>query len=94
MRLGELRAAVRKTKKEVFIRAALGPGIPVLSLVLQKKALYDQLEAVFPDGKGQETGLLFDESNGQIRAEAGPAVETVAVPLPDDDSDPDDLLLV
>lgn len=71
MKLGLLRGAIRKSKGNPFVRVTLAPGIPELSLVLQKNPLYESLDMAFPDGKGQETGLTFNPENGLLSAEAG-----------------------
>ena len=71
MKLGELRGAIRKSKGNPFVRVTLAPGIPELSLVLQKNPLYEALDMAFPDGKGQETGLTFNPENGLLSAEGG-----------------------
>ena len=71
MKLGELRGAIRKSKGNPFVRVTLAPGIPEISLVLQKNPLYESLDMAFPDGKGQETGLTFNPENGLLSAEAG-----------------------
>lgn len=64
MKLGELRATIRATKGNPFIRVSLAPALPPMNLVLQKGPLLESLELAFPDGKGHETGLDFDTSNG------------------------------
>lgn len=69
MKLGELRAAIRKQDGNPFIRVRLGPEVPFINFVLQKKPLYEALDAAYPEGKGQETGLTLDASNGMMTAE-------------------------
>lgn len=96
MKLGELRGAIRKSKGNPFVRVTLAPGIPELSLVLQKNPLYESLDMAFPDGKGQETGLTFNPENGLLSAEAGATPVAIShasyMPAASDDEPELDLL--
>ena len=88
MKLGELKSAIRKMKGSPFVRVTLGPGIPPMNVQPQKTPLLATLDMAFPDGKSQETGLSFDESNGMIFCEAGEAqslLRNAAAEVPDDD---------
>ncbi len=75
MKLGELRAAIRKSKAAPAIKASIG-GSPVMLLLLQKGAVLDALETAFPGGKAVETGLEFDEGSGLISGP--PILEAIA----------------
>ncbi|RWE37461.1 hypothetical protein [Mesorhizobium sp.] len=67
MKLGELRAAIRKTKGAPFMDvAAIGPSGATLRLVLQKTPLLEELDRAFPGGKAAETGMTFDVASGHL----------------------------
>lgn len=87
MKLGELRGAIRKSKGNPFVRVQIGPNIPEISLVLQKSPLYESLEMAFPNGKGQETGLTFNEESGQLSSEVEWGKSAEDDFLADDDDD-------
>jgi hypothetical protein len=70
MKLGELRAAIRKSKAAPAIQASIG-GSPAMLLLLQKGSILNALELAFPGGKAVETGLEFDDSSGLI---SGPPI--------------------
>ena len=76
MKLGELRAAIRKSKAAPSIQASIG-GSAVMLLLLQKGAILDALEMAFPGGKAVETGLEFDDASGLISGP--PILEAIAV---------------
>lgn len=67
MKLGELRAAIRKTKGAPFMDvAAIGPSGVTLRLVLQKTPLLEELDRAYPGGKAAETGMTFDVASGHL----------------------------
>ena len=65
MEVGKLKSAIRNSRTKVFVLAPIAPGLPPMSLVLEKNALLDELSRAFPQSKTQETGLML-RSNGQI----------------------------
>lgn len=75
MKLGELRAAIRKSKAAPAIQASIG-GSPTMLLLLQKGSILDALELAFPGGKAVETGLEFDDASGLISGP--PILEAIA----------------
>lgn len=61
MKLGELRGAIRKTKGNPIITLAAPPGaIGSWKLAVQKTPLLEELERIYPGGKGVETDLEFN----------------------------------
>lgn len=69
MKLGELRGAIRKTKGNPYVNLFPFPGIDKgFRLFLQKTPLLEELERVYPGGKGVETGLEFVEETGLLRS--------------------------
>lgn len=71
MKLGELKANIRKTKGSPLLRIALTPGA-VGTVALLKSPLLEALDAMYPGGKAVETGLVFEivGDNAMIRSEA------------------------
>lgn len=68
MKLGELRAAIRKTKGNPHINIYPWPGTDKgLRIVAQKTELLKELERVYPGGKSTETGMEFVENTGMLR---------------------------
>lgn len=72
MRLGELRGAIRKTKGNPIVRVPLADG-RVMTLSLQKTPLLEELERLFPGGKGTETPFEFHEASGVLSLPIGMA---------------------
>lgn len=69
MKLGELRGAIRKTKGNPYVNLFPFPGTDKgFRLYLQKTPLLEELERVYPGGKGVETGLEFVEETGLLRS--------------------------
>jgi len=68
MKLGELRAAIRKTKGAVSIELSPTPNTDLrMNLSLQKTTLLEELERVYGGKKSTETGMEFDADSGFIR---------------------------
>lgn len=70
MKLGELRAAIRKSKLAPSVEVSIA-GSPLMRLLLQKGSVLGELDTAFPGGKPTETGLNFDEATGLI---SGPPI--------------------
>lgn len=67
MKLGELRAAIRKTKETPFVNIYPFPGTDKgFRFALQKTPLLAELEVVYPGGKAVETHLEFDVATGKL----------------------------
>lgn len=67
MKLGELRAAIRKTKETPFVNIYPFPGTDKgFRFALQKTPLLAELERVYPGGKAVETGLEFIVETGKL----------------------------
>ncbi|MER9524060.1 hypothetical protein NKI96_10790 [Mesorhizobium sp. M0292] len=67
MKLGELRAAIRKTKETPFVNIYPFPGTDKgFRFALQKTPLLAELERVYPGGKAIETGLDFNVDTGKL----------------------------
>ena len=67
MKLGELRAAIRKTKETPFVNIYPFPGTNKgFRFALQKTPLLAELEVVYPGGKAVETHLEFDVATGKL----------------------------
>lgn len=67
MKLGELRAAIRKTKETPFVNIYPFPGTDKgFRFALQKTPLLAELERVYPGGKAVETGLEFNVDTGKL----------------------------
>lgn len=95
MKLGELKANIRKTKGSPLLSIALTPGA-VGTVALLKSPLLEALDAMYPGGKAVETGLVFEivGDNAMIRPEAsdepygivtaaGPLLEIMEAPAKD-----------
>ncbi|PBB41778.1 hypothetical protein CK222_21735 [Mesorhizobium sp. WSM3866] len=105
MKLGELRAAIRKTKGNPWFDCYPFPGTDkTFRFYLQKTPLLEELEKAYPGGKGAETQLSFDAETGQLKPEKhdfqgiskdNPAIKTPAPPHEDGPApkNDDDLLL-
>jgi len=77
MKLGELRALIRKTKGNVYIWQWPFPGTDLaFRFAVQKTPLLEELERVYPGGKATETGLSFNVDTGEL---ASPAATDHAV---------------
>ncbi|RWX70466.1 hypothetical protein EN780_03465 [Mesorhizobium sp. M4B.F.Ca.ET.089.01.1.1] len=69
MKLGELRAAIRKSKETPYVNIFPFPGTDKgFCFHLQKTPLLAELERVYPGGKGVETGLEFDGATGKLHS--------------------------
>lgn len=67
MKLGELRAAIRKTKETPFVNVYPFPGTDKgFRFALQKTPLLAELERVYPGGKAVETDLEFNVETGKL----------------------------
>lgn len=67
MKLGELRAAIRKTKETPYVNIYPFPGTDKgMRFALQKTPLLAELERVYPGGKAVETGLDFNIDTGKL----------------------------
>ncbi|RVC71302.1 hypothetical protein EN759_00365 [Mesorhizobium sp. M00.F.Ca.ET.038.03.1.1] len=67
MKLGELRAAIRKSKETPYVNIFPFLGTEKgITLHLQKTPLLAELERVYPGGKGVETDLEFDGATGKL----------------------------
>lgn len=77
MKLGELRAAIRKTKGAVTIELSPTPNTDLrMNLSLQKTTLLEELERVYGGKKSTETGMQFDPSTGFIRPEGSESLSS------------------
>lgn len=64
MKLGELRGAIRKMKGNPIIFIPIDGQL--MCVTTQKTPLLEELERLFPGGKGAETSIEFSESTGVI----------------------------
>lgn len=78
MRLGELRGAIRKMKGNPSIRLPLSDGA-VMTVVTQKTPLLEELERLFPGGKGVETPFELNEATGVMSVPIDPSVDGMPV---------------
>lgn len=78
MKLGELRGAIRKMKGNPSIRLPLGGGA-VMTIVTQKTPLLEELERLFPGGKGVDTPIEFNEATGEMTVPFDPSVDGMPV---------------
>ncbi len=69
MKLGDVRGAIRKAKGNPVLWTRVGTDGPWIKVVVQKAPILDELERVFPGGKGVETGLIFDGTTNQLYRE-------------------------
>lgn len=68
MKLGELKAAIRKTKGNPHLNIYPVRGTDKgLRVVCQKTELLAEMDRLFPGGKSTETGWEFVESTGCLR---------------------------
>lgn len=70
MKLGELKALIRKTKGNPSINVVFGAR--QMNFQIMKGPLLDQLDAAFPGGKAVETHLRFDEDSNILIEEGKP----------------------
>lgn len=84
MKLGELRAALRKTKGNPTVVVELVPG-KRFDLIIQKTPFFEELDKHFPGGKAVETGLSFDETSGIVRFEGDATAAVVRTAVDEDD---------
>lgn len=80
MRLGELKAAIRKTKGNPQMVVNLGGQN--ITVGLMKTPLLDALDGAFPAGKTTETGITFDTETGLLFDEGGSAPAATTAPAP------------
>lgn len=67
MKLGELRGLIRKTSGNPIITLVAPPGaIDSWKLAVQKTPLLEELNRIYPGGKGVETDLEFNPETGVL----------------------------
>jgi hypothetical protein len=85
MKLSELRVAVRAYKGNPAIVTELIPNVP-MTLVLQKTVFLEELARVYANERTAETGLVFEDATGILRAASTPTLHTETA-SPQDDED-------
>lgn len=94
MKLGELKALIRKTKGNPTIAVPFGNR--AMSFQVMKGPLLEELDRAYPGGKAIETGLSFDEDSGDLSVATAPGDEVVnALKVSESffDLDDDDILV-
>lgn len=76
MKLGPLKAAIRAAANpRVYVQVG---GIIRIAPVMQKGSLLEELDAAFPQGKAQETGLWVSEEGFLMREGDRPQTQATA----------------